>query len=55
MRRQLMNRGDRACVVVAIGGAGAHAGRDGEAFADWSEHEGRPPQEVPLPADLPRG
>lgn len=54
-RRQLLNRGDRACVVLAIGGAGEHVGRDGEAFAAWSETEGRPPQEVPLPADLPRG
>jgi mannose-6-phosphate isomerase-like protein (cupin superfamily) len=54
-RRQLQNRGDRPCVVVAIGGAGEHVGRDGEAFADWSDTEGRPPQEVPLPADLPLG
>jgi mannose-6-phosphate isomerase-like protein (cupin superfamily) len=54
-RRQLLNRGDGPCVVVAIGGAGEHAGRDGEAFADWSDTEGRPPQEVPLPADLPPG
>jgi mannose-6-phosphate isomerase-like protein (cupin superfamily) len=52
-RRQLLNRGDRPCVVLAIGGAGEHLGRDGEAFADWSETVGRPPQEVPLPADLP--
>jgi mannose-6-phosphate isomerase-like protein (cupin superfamily) len=54
-RRQLLNRGDRPCVLVAIGGAGEHAGRDGEAFADWSDTEGRPPQDVPLPADLPLG
>ena len=54
-RRQLLNRGDEPCVVVAIGGAGEHESRDGEAFADWSETEGRPPQEVPLPADLPPG
>jgi mannose-6-phosphate isomerase-like protein (cupin superfamily) len=54
-RRQLVNRSDGACVVVAIGGAGEeHVARDGEAFADWSETEGRPPQEVPLPDDLPR-
>jgi uncharacterized cupin superfamily protein len=53
-RRQLLNRGDRPCVVLAIGGAGEHVGRDGEAFAAWSETEGRPPQDVPLPADLPR-
>ena len=28
-------------------------GLDGEAFSAWSESEGRPPQEVPLPDDLP--
>ena len=55
VRRQLVNAGEGPCVVVAIGGAGEHVGRDGEAFADWSESEGRPPQEVPLPDDLPRG
>lgn len=52
-RRQLLNRGDIPCVVVAIGGAGEHVGRDGEAFAAWSDTQGRPPQDVPLPADLP--
>jgi hypothetical protein len=30
-------------------------GRDGMAFEEWSDEEGRPPQEVPLPADLPAG
>ncbi len=54
-RRQLVNRGDVPCVIVAIGGAGEHNSRDGEAFTDWSETEGRPPQEVPLPDDLPPG
>ncbi len=53
VRRQLVNRGGSPCVVVAIGGAGEHVGRDGEAFAAWSESAGRPPQEVLLPADLP--
>jgi len=38
---------------LAIGGAGEHVSRDGEAFGDWSETVGRPPQEVPLLADLP--
>jgi mannose-6-phosphate isomerase-like protein (cupin superfamily) len=52
-RRQLSNRGEGPCVLVAIGAAGEHVGRDGEAFEDWNETEGRPPQEVPLPADLP--
>jgi quercetin dioxygenase-like cupin family protein len=53
VRRQLVNAGDRPCVLVAIGGTGEHVGRDGEAFSAWSESEGRPPQEVPLPDDLP--
>jgi hypothetical protein len=52
-RRQLLDCGDKPCVVLAIGGAGEHVGRDGEAFGDWSETIGWPPQEVPLPADLP--
>ena len=53
VRRQLVNRGPDPCVIVAMGAAGEHVGRDGEAFTDWSEKQGRPPQEVPLPADLP--
>jgi quercetin dioxygenase-like cupin family protein len=52
VRRQLVNRGSDPCVVVAMGAAGDHVGRDGEAFADWSETQGRAPQDVPLPADL---
>jgi quercetin dioxygenase-like cupin family protein len=53
VRRQLVNLGTEPCVVVALGGTGEHESRDGEAFTDWSEPEGRPPQEVPLPDDLP--
>ena len=53
LRRQLLNAGDELCVVVAVGAAEGYVGRDGEAFASWDETEGRPPQEVPLPADLP--
>jgi mannose-6-phosphate isomerase-like protein (cupin superfamily) len=53
VRRQLVNANEEPCVIVAIGGAGEHAGRDGEAFSAWSESEGRPPQDVPLPDDLP--
>jgi mannose-6-phosphate isomerase-like protein (cupin superfamily) len=52
VRRQLVNRGETPVVLVAIGAAGEHVGRDGEAFADWDEQEGRPPQEVPLPPDV---
>jgi hypothetical protein len=53
LRRQLVNRSSTPCIVVAIGGAGEHVGRDGEAFNDWREREWRPPQEIPLPADVP--
>lgn len=54
LRRQLLNRGDEPCVVLAIGGEGEHAGRDGMAWESWDEppESGRPPQEVPLPPDL---
>ena len=52
VRRQLVNRGSEPLVLLAIGGAEPHVGRDGEAFATWEETEPRPPQEVPLPPDL---
>jgi putative methionine-R-sulfoxide reductase with GAF domain len=55
VRRRLVNRASAPCIVVAIGAAGEHVGRDGEAFNDWDEQEGRPPQEVPLPADVSHG
>lgn len=55
VRRQLSNRSDSRVVVLALGGAGEHRGRDGEAFTDWEQAEGAPPQEVPLPDDLPAG
>ena len=55
VRRQLINRDGTPVVLLAIGAAGEHVGRDGEAFADWAEESGRPPQEVPLPEDLPAG
>ncbi len=53
LRRQLLNRSGAPCTVVAIGAAGDHLSRDGEAFGDWSETEGRPPRDVPLPGDVP--
>ena len=54
VRRQLVNRGPGRLVLLALGGAGEHAGRDGRAWSDWAEQgEGRAPQEVPLPEDLP--
>lgn len=53
VRRQLVNRGPAPCVVLALGGAGQHVGRDGTAFVSWEAKEGAPPQETPLPEDLP--
>lgn len=53
VRRQLANRGPGRCAILAIGGAGEHVGRDGEAFLSWEAPEGAPPQELPLPEDLP--
>jgi uncharacterized cupin superfamily protein len=53
VRRQLVNRGPGRLVLLALGGAGEHAGRDGEAFAAWEDERGVSPQELPLPDDLP--
>jgi uncharacterized cupin superfamily protein len=55
LRRQLVNRGPDRLVLLAVGGDGEHAGRDGEAFASWDDAHPAPPQQVPLPADLPAG
>jgi quercetin dioxygenase-like cupin family protein len=51
-RRQLVNSSDGPLVLLALGATGDRPGRDGEAFESWDEQQGRPPQEVPLPADL---
>jgi mannose-6-phosphate isomerase-like protein (cupin superfamily) len=55
LRRQLVNRRRTRLELLAIGGAGAHEGRDGEAFTAWEQETGAPPQEVPLPDDLEVG
>jgi mannose-6-phosphate isomerase-like protein (cupin superfamily) len=52
VRRQLLNRGPSRLVLIALGGSGEHAGRDGEAFVSWAQETGQPPQEVPFPATL---
>jgi uncharacterized cupin superfamily protein len=54
-RRQLLNASNEPLVLLALGATGDHPGRDGEAFESWDQQEGRPPQEVPLPPDVPRG
>ena len=53
VRRQLVNRGPGRLVLLALGGAGEHLGRDGEAFAAWEDEHGVSPQQLPLPDDLP--
>src|SRR5579862_4385038 len=54
VRRQLVNAGPARLVLLALGGAGEHVGRDGIAWASWDEAgPGRPPQDVPAPEDLP--
>ena len=52
-RRQLVNRRPRRVALLALGSANAHEGRDGVAFPSWDATEGAPPQQVPLPADVP--
>jgi mannose-6-phosphate isomerase-like protein (cupin superfamily) len=52
LRRQLVNRGPGRLVLLALGGANEHQGRDGEAFTGWADQQGARPQELPLPADL---
>ncbi|HSS31864.1 MAG TPA: cupin domain-containing protein [Solirubrobacterales bacterium] len=54
LKRQLTNPSGAPVAVLALGGDGSHEGRDGIAWASWDEEgEGRSPQEVPLPDDLP--
>ena len=53
VRRRIVNRGPAVCSLLALGGATAHDGRDGLAWADWDDETPRTPQEVPLPDDLP--
>ena len=56
VRRQLVNAGPARLVLLALGGAGEHAGRDGIAWASWDDDgPGRPPQDLPAPEDLPAG
>jgi mannose-6-phosphate isomerase-like protein (cupin superfamily) len=53
VRRQLVNRGPDPLHLLAIGADGEHQGRDGAAWLAWDATESAPPQETPLPDDLP--
>jgi quercetin dioxygenase-like cupin family protein len=52
VRRQLVNLGPGRLVLLALGGAGEHRGRDGEAFASWTDERPVSPQELAMPPDL---
>jgi quercetin dioxygenase-like cupin family protein len=53
VRRRLANRHREPLLLLALGSAKEHEGRDGRAWTDWGESgEGRPPQEVPQPEDV---
>lgn len=53
VRRQLINRGPGRTVLLALGGAVEHDGRDGLAYPDWETTEAVPAQQIPTPDDLP--
>lgn len=55
VRRQLSNRGTEPVRFLAVGGAHEHVSRDGVAYESWASTEGRSPQDVALPEDLPIG
>ena len=53
VRRQLANPHPADLILLALGGAKEHVGRDGEAFRGWEDDDPKPPQEIPLPEDEP--
>ncbi len=53
VRRQLVNLGPSRVVLLALGGAEPHDGRDGRAYRAWTDTHPSSPQEVPLPEDVP--
>jgi len=54
VRRQLVNRHPEPLLLLALGGATEHEGRDGRAYGSWDEAgEGRSPAEVEFPPDVP--
>jgi mannose-6-phosphate isomerase-like protein (cupin superfamily) len=54
VRRRLGNRHREPVLLLALGGAHEHVGRDGAAYESWDETgPGRPPQEVPQGEDVP--
>jgi mannose-6-phosphate isomerase-like protein (cupin superfamily) len=55
IRRQLVNYGPGRVVLLALGAAAEHQGRDGEAFTSWDAETPASPQELAMPPDLDPG
>jgi mannose-6-phosphate isomerase-like protein (cupin superfamily) len=56
VRRQLVNRRPEPLLLLALGGANEHVGRDGAAYGSWDEQgAGNPPKQVPLPDNVSVG
>jgi mannose-6-phosphate isomerase-like protein (cupin superfamily) len=54
VRRQLVNKGSSTLLLLALGADGEHEGRDAKAWETWEDGgQGRAPQDVPIPGDLP--
>jgi mannose-6-phosphate isomerase-like protein (cupin superfamily) len=53
VRRAIANIHPENCLLIALGGAEPHNGRDAEAFTGWDATEPSSPQEVPMPENLP--
>ena len=53
VRRQLVNRRREPLLLLALGGANEHEGRDGRAYRAWDEQgEGNAPADVPFPENV---
>jgi uncharacterized cupin superfamily protein len=53
VRRQLVNRHRDPLLLLALGGANPHEGRDGRAYRSWDEQgEGNAPADVPFPENV---
>ena len=56
VRRQLVNRRSEPLLLLALGGANLHEGRDGRAYRSWDEEgEGSSPADVPFPENVEVG
>jgi uncharacterized cupin superfamily protein len=51
VRRQIANPHRDEVLLIALGGANEHVGRDGHAYTSWDDTTGASPQDIPLPED----